>query len=209
MLAGLGGTPVTLALVGVNLAVSLYAFSQFREGRATERFLFEPYEVRRGRNRLGLLLSEFSHADATHLIFNLITLYFFGPVIERALGPAQLLVCYVAAAVGSTLLTYGLHRHDPDYRALGASGAISGVLFGAIVLQPDMGVYLGLVPVAVPAPLYAVAYVALSIWGAHRRLGNVGHEAHLGGALAGFVVVARMSPWGLAPLVEATRDLLG
>jgi len=209
MLAGLGTTPVTLALLGVNLAVSLYAFSQWRAGGDRERFLFMPCEVSQGRNRLGMLLSEFSHADPAHLIFNLVTLYFFAPVIEQVLGPAQLLVVYVASAVGSTLLTYGLHRNDPEYRALGASGAISGVLFGAIVLVPEMSLYLGFVPFAIPAPVYALAYVAVSIWGAQRRLGNVGHEAHLGGALTGFVVVARMSPEGLQPLLERARQLLG
>lgn len=206
----MSGLPlVTLALVGVNLAVSLHAFAQWRAGAPRERWLFEPYEVSAGRNRLGLLLSEFSHADGAHLAFNLITLWFFGPVIEGDLGPAQMLVTYVAAAVGSTLLTWVVHRRDPDYRALGASGAISGVLFGAIVLQPQMGVYIGFIPVPVPAPLYAVAYVAVSLWGAHRRAGNVGHEAHLGGALTGLVVVARMSPWGLGPLLDAARRLSG
>ncbi len=200
---------VTLLLVALNVAVSLYAFSQARGGPPDERFLFQPAEVARGRNLGGMLLSQFSHADAAHILFNLVTLYVFGPVVEEWLGRMPLLLVYAASAAGATLLTLAAHRDDPAYRALGASGAISGVLFAAIVLEPDMSLYVSFVPVPIPAPLYAAAYVALSIWAARRRLGNIGHEAHLGGAVAGFVLAGRLSEAGFEPLLERVRGLLG
>jgi membrane associated rhomboid family serine protease len=195
--------------VGVNAAVSLWAFRQARGGPPDERFLFQPAEVARGRNLGGMLLSQFSHADAAHILFNLVTLYVFGPVVEGWLGPVPLLLVYAASAASATLLTLAVHRRDPTYRALGASGAISGVLFAAIVLEPDMSLYVSFVPVPIPAPLYAAAYVGVSIWAAHRRLGNVGHEAHLGGAVAGFLLAGRLSPDGFALLLERVRGLAG
>jgi membrane associated rhomboid family serine protease len=209
MPASLDGQLVTLLLVGVNVAVSLWAFNQARGGPPDERFLFQPAAVARGRNLGGMLLSQFAHADAAHILFNLFTLYLFGPVVEDWLGPAGLLLVYGASAAGATLLTQAVHARDPGYRALGASGAISGVLFAAIVLVPEMTLMALHLPVPIPAPLYAVIYVAVSIWAAQRRLGNVGHEAHLGGAATGFVLAGVLSPQGFTPLVERVRDLLG
>jgi membrane associated rhomboid family serine protease len=200
---------VTGLLIAVSVAISLYAFGEFKAGRAPERFLFEPAEVIHGRNLQGLLLSCFSHGDAAHLAFNMFTLAFFGPVIERELGPLLMLALYLASEAGAVLLTLERHRHDPGYRALGASGAISGVLFAAIVLQPTMGVGILFIPFAIPAPIFAVAYIAGSIVGARRRLGNVGHEAHIGGALTGFVMAALLLPEGLGRVFGAVRALLG
>jgi len=206
MIEGLQGQPVTLALIGLNVLVSFYAFSRFREGRAPDDVLFEPAEVREGKNLRGMLWSHFSHADGAHLLFNMLTLYFFGPVVE-ALGPLALLTIYVFSGVGATLATYVSHRNDPDYRALGASGSVTGVLFSAIVLVPDMRLTIFPIPIPIPAPLFAIAYLLISIYAARRRLGNIGHEAHIGGAVTGFLLTgARV---GFAPLFERLERLLG
>lgn len=198
---------VTGLLIAVSVAISLYAFGEFKAGRAPERFLFQPARVIRGRNLTGLLLSCFSHGDGAHLAFNMFTLFFFGPVVERVFGPLGMLALYVASEVGAVLLTLAGHRNDPGYRALGASGAISGILFAAIVVQPTMGVSIMFIPFAIPAPLFAVGYIAASVVGAKRRLGNVGHEAHIGGALIGFILAALMLPEGLGRIVGAVRAL--
>ena len=144
MILALHGQAVTLLLMAASIVTSLYAFSQSQGGRPDERFLFMPYQVSQGRNLSGMLLSQFSHGDAAHLIFNMLTLYFFGPVVETArvdggLGAAGMVAIYVAAAVGSTLLTFAIHRADPGYRALGASGAITGVLY--VVMLGPIGVF--------------------------------------------------------------------
>ena len=98
-------------------------------------FLFSPYEVSRGRNYPGMFLSHFSHADGAHLLFNMMTLYFFGPAVEDGLGVQKMLVIYVIAGILSTVIVYYRHRTEPNYRALGASDSISGILFAAIVLR--------------------------------------------------------------------------
>ena len=205
MIEALEGRLVTTLFMGASLVTSLYAFSQSRGGAPDGRFVFMPYQVSRGRNVLGMVLSQFSHADAMHLIFNMITLYYFGPVVEApavlgGLGPGGMLLIYVAAALGSTLLTYAIHRNDPGYRALGASGAITGVLFAAIVLDPGMSIALVIAPIPIPAPIFALLYIALSIFAARRRIGNVGHEAHIGGAVTGFLLAGMMA--GFGPLLS-------
>ena len=199
---------VTGLLMAVSVVVSLYAFGEFKEGRAPERFLFQPAEVMAARNLQGMALSVFSHADTAHLAFNMFTLYFFGPVVEGEFGPRGMLAVYFAAEAGALLLTLARHHHDVDYRSLGASGAISGILFAAIVLQPTMGVYVYLIPIAIPAPVFAVAYIACSIVGAKKRLGNIGHEAHIGGAIMGFVLAVLLLPEGLSRLTDAISALL-
>jgi membrane associated rhomboid family serine protease len=138
----------------------------------------------------------------------MITLFFFGPVVESALGPLAMLGLYLASELGATLLSLVSHYHDPTYRSLGASGAISGVLFAAIVLQPTMGVYVFFIPVAIPAPLFAVAYVAYSYFGARHRLGNIGHDAHLGGAVTGFLLAGWLAPDGYQRIYAAIQHLL-
>jgi membrane associated rhomboid family serine protease len=201
--------PATLLLIAVNVVISLRAFSRRIGGHVTEEFLFVPAEVDRGRNLAGMLLSQCAHADAAHLLFNMLTLLIFGPVVEEQLGPSRLLLIYGLSALGATLLTFVVHRNDPAYRALGASGAVTGVLFAAIVLAPGMDIGLFVLrDLYVPAPVFAIAYVLASIWAARRRLGNIGHEAHIGGAVTGLLFAGQLSADGFRPLLERLRDLL-
>ena len=113
-------------------------------GAGSNLFLFSPYEVSRGRNYPGMFLSHFSHADGAHLLFNMVTLYFFGPVVEDGLGVQKMLIIYVIAGILSTVIVYYRHRTEPNYRALGASDSITGILFAAIVLQPEGDILLRL-----------------------------------------------------------------
>jgi membrane associated rhomboid family serine protease len=201
-------TPASILFLGASIAVSIWAFRRAQGGRLDDEFLFEPWEVSQGRNKQGMLLSQFSHADPAHLIFNMFTLYSFGPVLEYTLGTVYMALIYVASAVGSTALVYARHKDEPGYRALGASGAISGVVFGAIVLYPEGKISLMFLP-SVPAPIFAILYVLFSVYAAKRRLGNIGHDAHLGGAVAGFVLTGLISPDGFQPLMVTLHRLLG
>lgn len=192
--------PVTSLLVAVNVLHSLYAF-RFLNGYEQDRFLYAPALVRRGQRLEGLLRSSLSHADTMHLLFNMVTLYFFGVVVETGLGPWTLLLVYVASEVGAKLLTLLTHAHDERYRSLGASGAVSGVLFAAIVLEPGMSISLFLLPVPIPAPIFAVLYLLYSFYAARHRLGNIGHEAHIGGAATGMLLAGVLSPQGFSRML--------
>ena len=133
------------------------------------------------------------HADWSHLLFNMITLYFFGRQIEevmaKLIGPLGFVLFYLSAIVIAILPTYLRHRHDAHYRSLGASGAVSAVLFAFILLSPWSLIIVFFLPM--PAILYAVAYVAYSIWMDKRGGDNINHGAHLAGAAYGvlFLVV--------------------
>jgi len=170
-------------------------------------FFFSPSEVSAGRNYVGMLLSHFAHADGGHLLFNMLTLYFFGPVVEQILGSLNMLLIYVSAGIVSTLFVYYLHRADPRYRALGASDSVTGIIFAAIVLQPRMNVFFFYVPFPIPAPLFAVGYIVLSTYLMRRGGGYISHEAHLAGALSGLLLAGFLAPGGFGPLLERIQNM--
>lgn len=199
---------VTWALMALSVVVSLRGFAAFKAGRQDE-YLFVPAELAEGRGWAAMLRSTVSHADGAHLTFNMVTLFCFGPVVEAAFGALGLLGLYVASELGALVFTYEGNKHHPGYRSLGASGAISGVLLAAIVVEPGMQVANLYLPIGIPAPVFALAYLIGSAVGAQRRLGHIGHHAHLGGAVTGFVVAGLMHPDGLAPLMQALRGLAG
>jgi membrane associated rhomboid family serine protease len=199
---------LTIILIAINLAISIMAFSAFRNQKRPERFLFVPALVATGRNYTGMVLSHFSHADIGHLFFNMMTLFFFAPVVEQGLGSLDLLTIYVMSGLSATLFTYYFHKRNPSYRALGASGSISGIIFASIVINPDMNIFFILLPVPIPAPIFAVGYIALSTYLMRKQVGNIGHEAHIGGALSGFLLGGLFSDEGYLPLLDRLTHLV-
>lgn len=168
-----------------------------------ERTVLRPYWlVRRGEYHR-LITSGFVHADAGHLIFNLITYYFFAFPLERAIGTARFLALYFAGLVLSDLGTYFRHRNDPAYASLGASGAILAVLFASIVYFPTQSLFIIPIPVPIPAPLFAVGYLVYSYYAARRSRGRINHDAHFGGALTGLAFVALTDPGAYVRLLRA------
>lgn len=199
---------LTYIIIALNAAVSFWGFSAFQKGRDYYRFLFVPSMAARGKNLEGFFLSQFSHADMGHLFFNMLTLFFFGPIVERHLG-LNFLTIYLAAGTLANLAVFLIHRNNPDYKVLGASGAVTGALFAAIVLEPGMSISLLIVPIPVPAPVFAILYVALSTFLMSRGdVANVSHEAHIGGALTGLLLGAWLSPEGFRPLLDRIQEII-
>ena len=199
---------LTYLLIGINVLVSLIAFSRMNSVAGASMFFFSPNDVSKGRNYQGMILSHFAHADGGHLLFNMLTLYSFGPVVEEGLGPLYMLLIYVCAGFFSTLFVYYLHRADPGYRALGASDSVSGIIFAAIVLLPTMKVYFYFIPVGIPAPLFAIGYILISTFFMRRGGGHISHEAHIAGAISGLLLAGLLSPEGFGPLLEGIQQLL-
>ena len=186
---------VTLALIAVTVIVSWQAWQQ---PRLLERLILWPPAIDRQRQYDRLLTHGFIHADWGHLIFNMIALYSFGPAMERyftdrvtAIG---YLLFYLSALVMAILPTYMRHKHDAHYRSLGASGAVSAVLFAFILLAPWSSIYVFLIPIGIPAIVYAVLYVAYSIWMDRRGGDNINHSAHLWGGLYGVMFTLLQDP---------------
>jgi membrane associated rhomboid family serine protease len=194
--------PTTYLLIAINVAISLIVFAMWSRPEGVQRGFFSPSEVAAGRGYPGMFLSHFSHADGGHLLFNMVTLYFFGPTVEFYLGATKMLLIYVAAGILSTVVVYYRHRAEPEYRALGASDSITGILFAAIVLVPDSSVLFFFIPIPIPAPIFAVAYIVISTFFMRRGGGSLSHEAHLAGAFAGLVLAGLLSPLGFGPLLR-------
>ena len=188
--------PATLILLLLNSLVSIYAFGE-RDG-LIDRWSFQPQRILRDGQWYRLLTAGFIHTGWWHLLFNMITLYFFGPEIERLLGTVRFVLLFVGAEMAAHGLTLYLHRATPGYAAVGASGAISGVIFGYCLFYPFNKLYVFFIPVGIPAVLFAVMFVALSISAARQdtsgMLGRVAHEAHLGGAVGGLLITILLEP---------------
>ena len=198
---------LTYLLIGINVLVSLIGFSRMNSEAGASQFLFSPNDVASGRNYQGMVLSHFAHADAGHLLFNMLTLYSFAPVVEFELGAMSMLLIYVSAGIVSTLVVYYLHRGDPRYRALGASDSVTGIIFAAIVLIPETSVSFFFIPVPIPAPLFAIGYIILSTYLMRRGGGRIGHEAHIAGAISGLLLAGLLAPEGFGPLLHRFQTL--
>lgn len=186
---------VTLALIAVTVIVSWQAWQQ---PRLLDRLILWPPAIDRHRQYDRLLTHGFIHADWGHLLFNMITLYSFGSTMERyfadRITSVGYLLFYLSAVVVAILPTYMRHKHDAHYRSLGASGAVSAVLFAFILLSPWSSIYVFLIPVGIPAIVYAVLYVAYSIWMDKRGGDNINHSAHLWGGLYGVMFTLLQDP---------------
>ncbi|QWF18977.1 rhomboid family intramembrane serine protease [Lysobacter capsici] len=184
---------ITYVLIAVTVLVSWQAFEK---RRLYERLVLWPPGVERFRQYDRLLTHGFVHADWMHLLFNMITLYFFGRAVEsvfsQLVGPVVFAFFYLSAIVVAILPTYLRHRKDSAYVSLGASGAVSAVLFAFVLVSPWSWIIVFVIPV--PAVVYAIAYVAYSYWMDKRGGDNINHSAHLSGAIYGLLFMLLMEP---------------
>ncbi|WAC64216.1 rhomboid family intramembrane serine protease [Pseudoxanthomonas sp. SL93] len=184
-------SPFTYLLIAVTCVVTFVAF---RKPSLAGRLILWPPAIDRHRQYDRLVTYGFIHADFWHLLFNMVTLFFFGQQIEAWMaeqkGPWVFPLFYFSALVVSILPTYLKHQKDPNYRSLGASGAVSAVLFAFIMLAPWARIGVFFVPM--PAIVFAVLYIAYSIWMDHRGGDNINHGAHLAGAAYGVLFLVAM-----------------
>ncbi len=191
---------VAAIILVVTLATSLAAL--YGSPKIIEHCLFRPYWFLRRRQYASIVTSGLVHADLPHLIFNLITFYFFAFQLEKQIGGARFAALYLIGLVVSDVGTYFKHRNDQDYASLGASGAISAVLFASIVYFPWQKLFIIPIPVPIPAPIFAIGYVAYSWYSSRQARGRINHDAHLGGALAGLAFVAITDPGAYRQLLQ-------
>ena len=193
---------MTLMIIAATCAISLVAMGN---PKMIEALILWPPAVSRNQDYYRLFSYGLVHADFQHLLFNMITLYFFGQAIEQvydsALGDFGFLFFYALGLIISILPAYIRNRNNDQYRTLGASGAVSAVLFAFILFQPWATIYLYVLPV--PAILYAVAYVTYSVYSERKGGGNVNHSAHLCGAAYGVVFTLLVEPRAFAAFFSA------
>ncbi len=182
------------------LTIGISLMGLYQSPRIIDMCLFRPYYFLRRRQYDTMFTSGFVHADMGHLLFNMITFYFFAFQLERMLGTVSFVVLYAAGLVLSHLCTWHKHRNNPHYASLGASGAISAVLFAFVIYSPFSSMIIFPVPVPIPAWLFALSYLAYSWYSARHPRGRINHDAHLCGALAGVAFVLVTNPGAVARL---------
>lgn len=183
-----------LAVIIIIVANVIISMKGFNDISFFERYKFNVAGIRRG-EQIRMFSSAFLHADFSHLLFNMLTLYFFADVVINQVGVLYFVIIYLVSLLAGNLLAYYFHKDEPHYSAIGASGAVMGILYSAILFYPDMGLYLFFIPIPIPAWLFGMAYLLYSIYGMKNRVGNIGHDAHIGGAVGGYALTLLFAPY--------------
>ncbi|MCK6600802.1 MAG: rhomboid family intramembrane serine protease [Bacteroidetes bacterium] len=185
-------SPVASVILILILGPGLYGL--LYDGSLIRKWMLSPYSVKRGEGILTLVTSGFVHADWGHLLFNLISFFFFAFPLEKTIGSLDFFLVYSLSLVISILPDMISQRDNPNYATLGASGAISGVIYSFILFYPMTEIYLFLIPVGIPAWLFALLYLAGSALAARYQWGNINHSAHFTGAVTGALVTFLLFP---------------
>ncbi|MGP1993958.1 rhomboid family intramembrane serine protease [Zobellia laminariae] len=180
----------TIVVIAANVLVSLKGFN---DTAFFERYKFGIGQILSGQKDR-MLTSGFLHVDISHLFFNMFTLYFFAPVVVNWFSSGKFIAIYFISLLAGSLLAIFFHKNEPNYSAVGASGAVTGVLYAAILLQPNMQLGIMFIPLPIPAYVFGIGYLLYSIYGMKSRLGNIGHTAHFGGAIGGYVSTLLFMP---------------
>jgi membrane associated rhomboid family serine protease len=180
----------TLILVIANV---IFSYNGFKDFRYVEESVFNVDKILVGKEYKRLITSGFIHANWWHLGFNMMALYSFGSYIESVFGGFNFLLIYFASLIGGGLLSLFIHRNDGNYSALGASGAVFGIVYSSIILDPFSEISLFMLMPLV-AWAYGILFVVISIFGIKSQAGNIGHDAHLGGAIIGMFVTIALRP---------------
>ncbi|MDX1907213.1 MAG: rhomboid family intramembrane serine protease [Bacteroidia bacterium] len=195
--------PITLTLVVITVITSLRGF---QDSDLMYKFMFTPYRIAQDlREEWSRFFSHgLIHADGMHLAFNMIALYSFGGIVESMLGSSRFLLLYLFSLLTSGLPDYFTHRNNPGYRALGASGAVSAILLSAVIFDPFISVSLFFLP-GIPGWIFALLYMGYSFYASRYAQDNIGHNAHLWGAVSGIVLTLLMEPSQLGYLIRIVQ----
>lgn len=182
--------PFLLLLIAGTVAVSIRGF---KYPSFFQQFKFQVLEIFSG-ERYRLLSAGFLHVDNNHLFLNMFTLYIFGGNAIAGLGNLNFIILYLSSLLFGNVFALYFHRNTPYYSAVGASGAVMGVVYSSILMFPEMKLMLILFPIPMPAFVFGVGYLVYTLFGMKRQKDNIGHTAHFGGAISGMVITLAMQP---------------
>ena len=205
------GAPATIVVL---LVTALATFLAFKRSDIKERWIFNPQAILAQKQFDRLFTCGLIHADWIHFAFNAFSFYSFAQTMEEIYGARSLLMIYGSSILGGSLLSLAIHRNH-DYRSLGASGGVCGVIVASIFLLPGSSITMFPLPIGIPASLYAVLFLVGSFVAHRKRSDNIGHDAHLGGAIIGLLVATALypglifaAPWMFAGVIGLSLVIL-
>ncbi len=186
--------PFLYIIIILTVVVSLNAF---KDQNLLEKYIYSPYKAKHNNQYYRILSHLLIHGDTTHLIFNMLSLYFLGNVLEQQFmneygtvsGELHFIVLYILGGVFATLIPYMRNQDNIHYRSLGASGAVSAIIFAAIIWNPTMQLGLLFIPIPIPAYIFGPLYLAFEYWADRKGGTGIAHDAHIGGAIFGVLYV--------------------
>lgn len=185
---------ITYIIIGITCLISYQAFNN---QELFDNLSFKPYRVVHNKEYYRLVTNGFVHADWNHLFFNMLTLYFFGPYMEQLFtefyGVYMYIIFYVTSIIASSLISLYMHKDDPRYTAIGASGAINAVIFSYILINPLSTIYF-FFAIPIKAFIFAILFLAYSTYMAKKNMDNIGHESHISGAIYGVIFMILTIP---------------
>ncbi|WP_406683639.1 rhomboid family intramembrane serine protease [Seonamhaeicola sp. MEBiC1930] len=188
---------ITTIIIAANVIISYKGFKDFG---FFEKHKFNIGAIRRG-EKIRMFSSGFLHADTKHLFFNMFALYLFADLVIYDIGKFYFFVIYIGSLIAGSLLSFYFHKNEYHYSAVGASGAVTGILYSAILLRPEREYYflflpsrIGDIDLGIPGYILGIAYLLYSIYGMKTRIGNIGHDAHFGGAIGGYLITLVLIP---------------
>ncbi|MBW8360448.1 MAG: rhomboid family intramembrane serine protease [Weeksellaceae bacterium] len=187
---------MSLILIIVIAVTAIISFIAFSNQPLFEKYKFNVGAINNNKEYIRLLSAGFLHADMMHLLFNMMTLYFFGPIVIQAFGAVGFIIVYFGSILLGNIFSLYLYKSQPWYSAIGASGGVSGILFASIAMIPDLGIYFFFIPIPIPGYIFGFLYFAYSVYMMlnPKPHDNIGHAAHLGGAAFGLVFAIALQP---------------
>lgn len=182
---------VTFTLIVANVLVTLVTL--YAAPKLFEKFMMIPYRMVRENTWYELVSSGFVHAGLGHLFLNMFVLFFFGLVLERSIGQEHFIGLYFTGLIVSSLPSLYKHKDNPEFATVGASGAVESVLFGFIMLFPLDPIYIMFIPIGIPAIIFGILFLVYSVY-ASKKEGKINHEAHIAGAIWGFLYLIIFVP---------------
>ena len=187
-------------MIGLSPALSLiiltniiFSYIGFKDKLFFDRYKFNVLELDKG-NFIRMISSGFLHVDYNHLIINMLTLYFFADYVVLGVGWLNFLIIYFLSLIIGNYLSYQFHKDQKNYNAVGASGAVSGIVFSSILIFPEMKLVFIFFPLPMPGYLFAVGYLIYTIYAMKKQNDNVGHTAHFGGSISGILTTLLIAP---------------